>query len=94
MAIHFHDRDPYQHQDVELFVTAPDGEWRMADIVNDFCVQSSGEFLLVSMRNVSLQQEGTYRFELTCGACEPGVCEVSVLAEARRTTMMHLHGVH
>jgi uncharacterized protein DUF6941 len=82
IAVHFHDRHPHDSADLALFVTGPDGDWRMADVAHDFCVESSGEYLLIRMPSVSLQAEGTYRFELACGTRQLVVCEVNVLANA------------
>jgi hypothetical protein len=94
VAIHLQDRDPDDDPDVSLFVTSPQGQWRAADEVGDFCVESRGEYLLLHMPSFPLQEEGIYRFELACGVKEPAVCEMSVVVQSHRPARIHLHGAY
>jgi hypothetical protein len=94
LAIHLQDRDPHDEPDVAVFVTSPGGHRRVADEVRDFCIESRGEYLLILMPSISLQEEGVYRFEVACGTNDLTMCEVSVLVHSRRPGRVDLHGAH
>jgi hypothetical protein len=94
MVIHFDHRNPHDDPEVAVFVTSPDGEWRAADGIRDFCVDSRGDYLIVHMPGVSLQKEGVYRFELACGSRESTMCELSLVVHSQPPPRVCSRGAH
>jgi len=87
-------RDPYDDPDVALFLTLPDGEWRVAEELSEFWVESRGEYVLIHFPRVALQDEGFYRVEVTCGGSEVATCEVHVLSRSNWPARTHSHATH
>jgi hypothetical protein len=94
LVIHFRGRDPQDDPEVAVCVTSPDGKWRVADGIRDFCVESRGEYVVIQMPHVPLEEEGVYRFELACGTREPTMCELSVVVHSRLPPSVCIRGAH
>jgi hypothetical protein len=59
---------PGEEFDVGLSVQTPNGLWTGPDDPSGYEVWIAGEYVLMTLRNVPLHQEGIYRFELSLAA--------------------------
>ena len=82
LVVRLTDRDPHDDLRPALFVTPPTGECRVAGDVLDFSLESSGDYVIVYVPSLRIDQEGTYGFHLALGS----------RAAAGRPARTHLHG--
>ena len=92
LVVRLTDRDPHDDLRPALFVTVPTGECRVADDVLDFSVESRGDYVIVHVPSLQIDQEGTYGFQLALGTCAPVMVELGIRAAAGRPVRTHLHG--
>ena len=74
---------PGEEHDVSLSVGLPSGLWTAPDDSEGYDVRSAGEYVLMTIRNLPLHQEGIHRFEVSLDAGVPIVLEIPVFLVSR-----------
>jgi hypothetical protein len=69
---------PGEECDVSLSVAMPSGLWTAPDDTEGYEVGMAGEYVLMTLRNLPLHQEGIYRFEVSLDAGAPVALEIPV----------------
>jgi len=69
--------------DVGLSVATPGGLWTAPTDRDGYEVAIAGEYVLITLRNLPLYQEGIYRFELALDAGDPVALEIPVFLVAK-----------
>ena len=69
---------PGEEFDVSLSVAMPNGLWTAPDDSEGYEVGIAGEYVLMTLRNLPLHQEGIYRFEVSLDGGVPVALEIPV----------------
>lgn len=64
MVAHVVDLEPGGRINVSVAVATPDGEWIAPTASDDIHIEVASEYVLVTLRDLPLKDEGTYRFAL------------------------------
>jgi hypothetical protein len=74
---------PGQEFDVGLSVATPSGLWTAPNDPDGYEVGIAGEYVLITLRNLPLHQEGIYRFEVSVDAGVPVALEIPAFLVSR-----------
>jgi hypothetical protein len=75
---------PHEACDIGVSVATPNGFWAAPDGPDGFDVEAAGEYLLITLRNFPLTEEGVYRFVVALDAEHPVTLEIPVLLLSAR----------
>jgi hypothetical protein len=81
---------PDEAIDVDIVVLTPAGEWAIDGHPDSVQIELAAEYVLVTLRDLRLAEEGTYRFAVSLNHQEPVAVDVSVFtAPSRRYAQVH-----
>ena len=81
---------PGEEFDVNLAVQAPNGLWTAPNGPSGYAVAIAGEYVLITLRDLPLSDEGIYRFELSLDSGHPATLEIPVfLVSTPRHSEIH-----
>jgi hypothetical protein len=90
VAAHVVDTVPGEAIDVGVAVSTPSGEWAIEGESDSVHIELAGEYVLVTLRDLQLTEEGTYRFVVAVDQQEPVAVGVSVsITPSRRYAEVH-----
>jgi hypothetical protein len=70
---------------VGVSMVTPSGQWLAPDQGDGFDVRIDAEYILITLRDIPLYEEGLYRFEVSLNNGEPAKPEVLVGLVSKRT---------
>jgi hypothetical protein len=83
MVAHVIDPTPGEQVDVGVAVVTPAGMWAAPSSSDNLHIEVAAEYILVTLRDLQLSEEGVYRFQLHLDDDQPAVVNVPVLAVPR-----------
>jgi hypothetical protein len=84
------DTVPGEAIDVGVAVSTPSGDWAIESESDSVHIELAGEYVLVTLRDLHLREEGTYRFVVAVDQQEPVAVGVSVsVTPSRRYAEVH-----
>jgi hypothetical protein len=84
IAARIADVQPDQPLGVGVSMITPSGRWLTPDQDDGFDVRVDAEYILLTLRDVPLSEEGLYRFEVSVNNGEPVALEVLVVLVSKR----------
>lgn len=67
LVAHVVDLEPGGRVDISVAVSTPDGQWISPGLSDDVHIEVASEYVLVTLRDLPLKDEGTYRLALQLG---------------------------
>ena len=81
---------PEEALDVGVAVLTPSGDWAISGGPDSVHIELAAEYVLVTLRDLCLTEEGTYRFAVVLGQQEPVAVDVPIcVTPSRRYAEVH-----
>lgn len=90
LVAHLTDIQPGEEIGIAVSVVSPNGCSVRPKTSESVVIEMAGEYVLATLRDVPLSEEGLYRFEIALTGQPPASVSVSVLA-AERPIVAHCH---
>jgi hypothetical protein len=86
IVVRIADTTPGETFGVSVSIAAPDGPWTSPDLGEGLEVGVAGDYLLVTLRDIPLMQEGMYRFQVSMGEDTSLILEAPVRVASKPAT--------